>query len=205
MRIAATRDLRPLNLINRREELPFGPSRGLSCNELIVLKEYIEENQSKGFIRASSSLASSPVLFIKNGNGSFILWVHYRGINEMTIKNRYHLPLIQETIMMLSKAKWFTKLDLHRAYNLVRMGEGEDCQDSLWTFRVSGFAFWSYQRSCLVPTLHKHCVTALAGRILQCPRGRHFDLLQHCRRTPQHVQRVLESLNKAGLYLKHDK
>lgn len=75
-------------------EPPFGPLYGMSREELIVLKEYVEDNLEKGFIRASSSPAGSPVLFVKKADGSLRLCVDYRGINALTIKNRYPLPLI---------------------------------------------------------------------------------------------------------------
>jgi hypothetical protein len=98
---------------------PFGPLYSLSCPELEELKRWLEENLSKGFIRASSSPATAPILFVKKGDGSLRLVVDYRGINEGTIKNRYPLPLMQDTLMNLSRARWFTKLDIHGAYNLI--------------------------------------------------------------------------------------
>ena len=79
----------------------------------------------KGFIRASSSPAGAPILFVKKGDGSSRLVVDYRGINEGTVKNRYPLPLIRETLMRKSKAQFFMKLDVRGVYNLIRMAEGE--------------------------------------------------------------------------------
>ena len=67
---------------------PFGPLYGMSHKELLVLKEYIEENLVKGFIRHSSSPTGAPVLFVKKADGSLRLCVDYLGLNEMTIKNR---------------------------------------------------------------------------------------------------------------------
>jgi len=93
---------------------------------LEACKKWIEENLDKGFIRASSSLAGAPILFVKKGDRSLRLVVDYRGINEGTIKNRYPLPLIRETLMRISKAWFFTKLDFRGAYNLIRMAEGEE-------------------------------------------------------------------------------
>ena len=55
------------------------------------------------------------------------------GLNEGTIKNRYPLPLLQETLMRLSKARWFTKLDVRNAYNLLRIAEGEEWKTALRT------------------------------------------------------------------------
>ena len=52
--------------------------------------------------------------------------VDYRGLNEGTIKNRYPLPWVKETFMQLSRAKIFTKLDIRRAFNLIRMRAREE-------------------------------------------------------------------------------
>ena len=105
----------------------------MSHKELLVLKEYIEENLAKGFIRHSSSPAGAPVLFVKHANGSLRFCVYYCGLNEMTIKNRYHLPLIHKTLARLQKARWYTKLDLHDGYYHLRIAEGEEWKTAFWT------------------------------------------------------------------------
>jgi hypothetical protein len=105
---------------------PFGPIYLLSWTELEALKKWLEENLSKGFIQASSSPAGAPILFVKKGNGSLRLCVDYRGLNEGTMKNRYPLPLLHETLLRLQKVKYYMKLDIQGTYNLVRMAEGEE-------------------------------------------------------------------------------
>lgn len=112
---------------------PFGPLYSLSRAELPELRAWLQDNLSRGFIRASSSPAGAPILFVKKKDGSLRLCVDYRGLNEGTIKNRYPLPLIRETLMQLSKAKWFTTLDIRGAYNLVRMAEGEEWKTAFRT------------------------------------------------------------------------
>ena len=85
---------------------PFGPLYGLLRNELETVREWIHDNLNKGFIRASSSPAASPILFVKKPDGSLRLCVDYRGLNYITVKDRYPLPLIQETMIRLEKAKY---------------------------------------------------------------------------------------------------
>jgi hypothetical protein len=84
---------------------PFGPLYSLSCPEFEALKCWLDKSLSKGFICTSSSPAAAPILFVKKGDGLLRLVIDYRGINEGTIKNRYPLPLLQDTLMNLSKAK----------------------------------------------------------------------------------------------------
>ena len=50
----------------------------------------------------------------------------YRGLNADTVKNRYPLPLISETLNRLSRAKIFTKLDIISAFNRLRIREGDE-------------------------------------------------------------------------------
>jgi hypothetical protein len=76
---------------------PWGPIYPLSENELEVLREYLKEMLRMGKIRCSTSSAGSPILFVpKPGGRGLRLCVDYRGINKVTIPNRYPLPLMQE-------------------------------------------------------------------------------------------------------------
>jgi len=99
----------------------FGPLYDMSQDELRVLKKYLEDNLVKGFIQASSSPAASSVLFVKKPSEELRFCVDYRGLNAMTVKNRYPLPLIRETLDRLAKAKYYTKLDIIAAFNKLRM------------------------------------------------------------------------------------
>ena len=105
----------------------------MSHKDLLVLKEYIEENLAKGFIRHSSSPAGAPVLFVNKADSSLCFCVDYRGLNEMTIKNRYLLPLIEEILARLQKARWYTKLDLHDGYYHLCIAEGEEWKTAFRT------------------------------------------------------------------------
>ncbi|SPC60615.1 uncharacterized protein UHOD_11134 [Ustilago sp. UG-2017b] len=84
---------------------PFGPIYSLSEHELKTLRGYLEENLAKGFVSPSDSLAASPILFIKKKDGSLRLCVDYRGLNQITIRNRYPLPLIDELLDRLHEAR----------------------------------------------------------------------------------------------------
>ncbi|KAI0995758.1 hypothetical protein K3495_g12422 [Podosphaera aphanis] len=68
-------------------EPPWGPPYGMSREELLVLKKYIQENLEKGLIRPSASPASSLVLFVKKSGGGLRFCVDYRALNDITVKN----------------------------------------------------------------------------------------------------------------------
>lgn len=115
------------------KEPPFGPLYSMNREELTALREWLDENLEKGFIRQSSSPAASPVLFVKKKDGSLRLCVDYRGLNAITVKTRYPIPLISETLTKLSRAKYFTKFDVISAFNRLRMAEGEEWKTSFRT------------------------------------------------------------------------
>ena len=105
---------------------PYGLIYSLGPMELETLKTYIKTHLKTGFIRPSKSPAGAPILFDKKSDGSLRLCVDYRGLNNLTIKNRYPLPLIGESLDRLGRAKRFTQLDLTSAYHRMRIKEGDE-------------------------------------------------------------------------------
>jgi transposase InsO family protein len=109
------------------KEPPWGPIYALSEKELGVLREYLDEMLKSGKIRPSKSPAGAPILFVPKKEGRGLrLCVDYRGLNKVTILNRYPLPLMNELRDRVRSAKIFTKLDLKSGYNLIRIKEGDE-------------------------------------------------------------------------------
>jgi hypothetical protein len=188
---------------------PFGPIYPLSKTELEALRKWLDENLAKGFIRASSSPTGAPILFMKKGDGSLRLCVDYRGLNEGTIKNRYPLPLLHETLLQLQKVRFYTKLDIRGAYNLVRLAEGEEWKMAfrthyglfeslvmLFGLTNAPASFQHFINNVLQPYLDVF-VTAYLDDILIYSD----DLDEH----HIHVQKVLQALSDADLHLKPEK
>ena len=106
--------------------LPWGLLYSMSQDELKVLKKYLKENLSKGFIRASSFLATFSVLFAHKPESDLQFCVNYRQLNAMTIKNRYPLLLIKETLERIYKAKIYSKIDMIAIFNCLHMQQREE-------------------------------------------------------------------------------
>ena len=68
----------------------------MGSEELAELKKQLDEQLRKGFIRPSASPWGSPVLFVSKKDGTIRLCVDYRSLNEVTIKNKYPLPKIED-------------------------------------------------------------------------------------------------------------
>ncbi|KAJ1038221.1 hypothetical protein NDA10_006570 [Ustilago hordei] len=112
---------------------PQGPLYLKGPREMSKLRRYLDENLEKGFIRPSKSPAQSPVLFIPKKDGGLRLCVDYRGLNEITVKNRAPLPLIEEQLFLLRKARIYTKLDHRAAYNLIQIAKGDEWKTAFGT------------------------------------------------------------------------
>ncbi|KAL0149639.1 hypothetical protein M9458_055166 [Cirrhinus mrigala] len=112
---------------------PRGHLYSLSATEHQAMEEYVAEGFRAGIIRPSSSPAAAGFFFVKKKDGGLRPCVDYRGLNQITIKNRHPLPLTNTALDALSGARFFTKLDLRSAYNLVRIREGDEWKTAFIT------------------------------------------------------------------------
>lgn len=84
--------------------------------ELETLRTQLKDLLSMGYIQPSTSPWAAPVLFVKKKDGTLRLCIDCRGLNTVTIKNRYPLPLLNELFDRLISAQFFSKLDLQQGY-----------------------------------------------------------------------------------------
>ena len=72
-------------------------------------------------------------MFVRKADGSLRLCIDFRTLNSLTRKDRYPLPLIDETLARLAGADIFTKLDIHQAFHRIRM---DPLSEEYTTFRT---------------------------------------------------------------------
>ena len=179
------------------------PLYSMSLEHLELTKAYLQENMKKGFIEMSDASFASPVLFAKKPGGGWRFCVDYRKLNALTKKDRYPLPLIEETLARLQRAKIFTKLDVRQAFYRIRMSaEAEDLTTfrtrfGSYKYKVLPFglcngpaSFQRYINKVLFEYLDDFC-TAYVDDILIYSE----DPLEH----ELHVRKVLKKLREAGL------
>jgi hypothetical protein len=94
-------------------------------NDLVKLKKQIAELQAKGFIRSRSSPWGAPVLFVEKKDGTQRMCVDYHSLNEVTIKNMYPLPWIEDLFDQIKGASVFSKIDLRSGYHQLRIRESD--------------------------------------------------------------------------------
>ena len=84
--------------------------------ELKELRDQLQELMKQKFIQPSTSPWGAPVLFVKKKDGTLRICIDYRGLNQMTVKNKYPLPYIEELLDQLQGAKVFSQLNLRQGY-----------------------------------------------------------------------------------------
>ncbi|KAI1869633.1 uncharacterized protein JN550_005614 [Neoarthrinium moseri] len=191
----------------------FMPTYRLRPEHEEALKEYLDENLRKGYIRPSTSEAGYPILFVpkksKDGKTKWRLCIDFRKLNENTIKNRYPLPLISDLRDKLHGAQWFTALDLPNAYGLIRIKKGEEWKTAFRTkyghyeYLVMPFgltnapaSFQSMINHVLREYLDKFVVVYLDDiLIFSKTLGEH----------KQHVRMILSKLQEANLLVNGEK
>ena len=127
--------------LEENKQLSFGPIYSLGPVELETLKTYIKTNLANSFIRASKFPVGTLILFHWKLDRNLRLCVDYWGLNNITIKNRYLLPLIGKSLNWLSWVKRFTQLDLTNSYHRMRI-----FKDNKWkTIFQTQYSHFKYQ------------------------------------------------------------
>jgi hypothetical protein len=122
-------------------------------NELVELKKQLAELQAKGFIHPSSSSWQAPVLFIQKKDGTHQMCVDYHSLNEVTIKNKYLLPWIEDLFNQMKGATIFSKIDLRLGYHQLATQESDIPKKNflylVWTLSVYRDVLQTYECASL--------------------------------------------------------
>ncbi|RAL60401.1 hypothetical protein DID88_000176 [Monilinia fructigena] len=191
------------------KEPPYNKGRPMSPAELQVVRKWLDDNLNKGFIRESRSRSAAPLLLAAKPGGGVRICQDYRGLNNVTIKNRYPLPLIKETLDALCHAKVYTKLDIIAAFNKLRIAEGHEWKTA-FTTRFGLFeslvmpfglcnapaSFQNYINHVLFDLLDKNCTAYLDDILIYSE-----NVTDHRKQVREVVQRLID----AGLQIDIDK
>uniref|UniRef100_A0AAQ4QDM9 Gypsy retrotransposon integrase-like protein 1 n=1 Tax=Gasterosteus aculeatus aculeatus TaxID=481459 RepID=A0AAQ4QDM9_GASAC len=188
---------------------PRGRLYSLSAPEQEAMETYIQSSLAAGIIRPSSSPAGAGFFFVEKKDKSLRPCIDYRGLNEITTKNRYPLPLISSAFELLQGATIFSKLDLRNAYHLVRIRQGDEWKTAFNT--TSGH--YEYLVMPFGLTNAPAVFQALVNDVLRDLLNRFVfvyldDILIFSRSEQehtQHVRQVLQRLLENQLFVKAEK
>lgn len=186
------------------DELHYSPLYKMSLDEAEACRKYIVENLAKGFIESSHAPWAAPVLFApKPGGRGLRFCVDYRRLNAITRKDRYPLPLIDETMARIGQAKIFTKIDIRQAFHRIRM---DPDAEELTTFRTR---YGAYKYKVLPfgltngpSTFQRYINETLMGYLDDFCSAYIDDILIYSSNElehQEHVAKVLTRLREAGL------
>ena len=183
--------------------LGYCPLYKQSAEELEAAKQYIMENLHKGFIEPGTAPHASLILMARKPGGGLRFCVDYRKLNAITKKDRYPLPLIDEMLQRVSKARFFTRLDIRQGFHRIRMDP--DSED-LTTFRTRYGSFkykvMPFRVTNGPATFQRYINTTLADYLDQFCTAFVDDILifsETFEEHTKHMRLVLQRLREAGL------
>jgi hypothetical protein len=109
-----------IDLLPRTAPISKRPYK-ISVEELKEFKKQLTELQEAGYIRSNSSPYGAPVLFVQKKEGSQGMCVDYRTLNDVTVKNKYPLPHIEDLFDQMRGARVFSKVDLRSGYHQMKI------------------------------------------------------------------------------------
>ncbi|GKB57051.1 putative reverse transcriptase domain-containing protein, partial [Tanacetum coccineum] len=197
-----------INLIPGAAPVARAPYR-LAPSEMKELSEQLKELSDKGFIRPSFLPWGAPVLFVKKKDRSFRMFIDYRELNKLTVKNRYLLPRIDDLFDQLQGSSVYSKIDLRSGYHQLRVRE-EDIPKTAFKTRYSHYefqvmlfgltnapaVFMDLMNRVCKPYLDKFVIVFIDDILIYSKNKQEHE---------EHLKLILELLKKEELYAKFSK
>jgi hypothetical protein len=181
----------------------------VSGPELVELRKQIDELSEKGYIIPSTSPWAAPMLFVEKKDGTKRMCIDYRSLNEVTIKNKYPLPRIEDLFDQLRGASVFSNIDLRSGYHQLRIRPSDIPKTSfitkygLYEFTVMLFgltnapAYFMYLMNIVfMDYLDKFVVVFIDDILIYSQNEQEHE---------EHLRKVLQRLRDCQLYAKLSK
>jgi hypothetical protein len=181
----------------------------MNPQELIELKRQLDDMLAKGLIRPSASPWGSPVIFVDKRDGTIRLCVDYRRLNDVTIKNKYPLPKIDDLFDQMNGAKFFSKIDLRTGYHQLKVRESDipktafTTRYGLYEYTVMSFGltnapayFMNLMNKVFMEYLDKFVVVFINDILVYSKTEEEHE---------EHLRHVLGTLREHQLYAKFSK
>jgi hypothetical protein len=188
---------------------PFGPLYPCSDSELNILKEFLNKAMASGNVARSNSSAAATILFVPKGSGKLGICADYRGLNKITVKDKYPLPLMSELRDRLRTPKVLIKLDLKDGFTLLKIAQGDEwkmafrTRNELYQYNIMPFGLYN------VPSSFQAMINDVLHDLLDQGMIAYITDILICSENMRHhvdlVQQVLQRLRDAGLLASIDK
>jgi len=160
-----------------------------------ILKEEITKLIHKGLIEPSYSEWSSPVVLVPKHNGKWRMCVDYRKVNDITVKDSYSLPNIDEIFDSLDGAKIFTTMDLYSGYHQILMDD-DSVEITSFTTRFGNYQFkvMPFGLTNAPATFQREMNRILFPLIGKCVYNFIDDILIYSKTVEEHLQHIEQVL-----------
>uniref|UniRef100_A0AAQ4QYC0 Gypsy retrotransposon integrase-like protein 1 n=1 Tax=Gasterosteus aculeatus aculeatus TaxID=481459 RepID=A0AAQ4QYC0_GASAC len=189
--------------------LPKGRLYNISRPEREAMENYIRDSLAAGIIRPSSSPLGAGFFFVKKKDGTLRPCIDYRGLNNVSVKNKYPLPLMNTAFDSLQGATVFTKLDLRNAYHLIRIREGDEWLTGFNTplghFEYMVMPFGLTNAPAVFQCLVNDVLGDMLGRFVVVYLDDILVFSQNLEEHQRHVRQVLQRLLENRLFVKAEK
>ena len=172
-----------------------------------TIDKMIDDMLTNKIITKSNSPWASPIVIVKKKDGSDRFCVDYRKLNQVTVKDNYPIPLIEETLDSLGGAHYFSTIDLASGYWQIALNDEAKektafaSHKGLFKFEVLPFGL-----SNAVPAFQRTMEIVLDG----VPNCKVYldDIIIYSRTFEEHLIhliKVLQRLREANLKIKPQK
>lgn len=163
----------------------------------------------KGIIRESSSPWAAPIVLVRKKTGSWRFCVDYRRLNQVTKRDAFPLPRVEDSLTSLTQATWYSTLDLASGYWQVQMDE----HDREKTAFTTPFGLYEWDRMpfglCNAPaTFQRLMQRCLGNQLMDSTLVYLDDVIVYSpdfKSHLEHLEQVFRSLERYGLKLQPDK
>ena len=173
------------------------------------MEKYISDSLAAGLIRPSSSPLGAGFFFVTKKDKTLRPCIDFRGLNSITIKNRYPLPLIDPSFEPLNQSTIFTKLDLRNAYHLVRIREGDEWKTAFKTtlghFEYLVMPFGLTNAPAVFQALINDVLRDMLNQFVYVYLDDILIFSRNQEEHDRHVRRVLQRLLENKLFVKAEK
>ena len=191
------------------DDVPAMPLYQMSKDQLLVLRKILTELLDNGFMRVSNSPAAAPVIFVKKPSGGLQFCVDYRRLNEISRKDSYPIPRIDETLRTIAAAKYISKVDVISAFHRICVKNGDEWKTAFNTrFGLYEWLVIPFGLTGAPTTFQRYINWVLRDELDICCSAYIDDVVIYNDTQKEHrsaVLRIIRKLADVGLQLDFDK